>query len=148
MFHVWRESLNKDLQEMENWYYKLIIICKSSETLKLALPEESITKLNVNLLVSENLLSVSKEQYPFIMNDLFKNLLIDSQKIYYLKHLNILFDPQLKIDPIRFLENLSKVYKLVVEWPGIFINEKLIYAKYGHPEYYSCTDFKGKIYCM
>lgn len=146
MFTVWIESLKKDLQEMENWYYKLMIICNSNDTNNLPIPEESFTKLNVNLLVSEGLLSVSKEQYPLVVDDLFMNTLKDRQSIYYLQHIHILFDPQLKIHPIRLLENLSKTYKLVVEWPGIFQNEKLIYAKYGHPEYFECSDYEAKIY--
>lgn len=112
MFHVWRESLNKDLQEMENWYYKLIIICRSGETVEFSLPNKSITKLNVNLLVSEGLLSVSKEQYPLVVDDIFMNTLNDCNCIYYLQHINILFDPQLKIHPIRLLENLSKTIRI------------------------------------
>lgn len=148
MFHVWRESLNKDLQEMENWYYKLIIICKSDDTVDFSFPEKSFKKINVNLLVSEGLLPVSKEQYPLVVDDIFINTLNDRNCIYYLQHINILFDPQLKIHPIRLLENLSKTYKLVVEWPGNFHNDKLIYAKYGHPEYFTCSDYEGKIYCV
>lgn len=98
--------------------------------------------------MSEGLLPVSKEQYPLVVDDIFINTLNDRNCIYYLQNINILFDPQLKIHPIRLLENLSKTYKLVVEWPGNFHNDKLIYAKYGHPEYFTCSDYEGKIYCV
>src|SRR5699024_2454733 len=106
----------------------------------------SFTKVNVNKIVSEKLLGISKQKYPMHVSDILLEALERRDDIYILNHIDILFDPQLKINPIQLFEQLSKTYKLIVEWPGKYNNHQLLYAEYGHPEYFVSADFEGKIF--
>lgn len=138
--------IQSELDKMDDWWHKLIFLCNFD------LPIESwfeghsnIEVVNLNLFLSERLLGTSKNTYPLLVEELLQERMNDSQRIYLLNYIDILFDPLLKTNPIRLLENLSKRNKIIAVWPGRYIDEKLIYAESGHPEYFVAEDFEGKI---
>ncbi|WP_139368265.1 BREX-3 system P-loop-containing protein BrxF [Evansella clarkii] len=140
-------SLNKNIKEMRKWYHKLIYLAGTDSSFSASIPIlDEMEKINVNSVISESLISIPKHKYPMFMEDILRNAFADEEKIYILQHIDILFDPQLKINPVRLLENLSKSYRLLVDWPGRYIDGQLIYAEYGHPEYFVSSDFEGVIY--
>jgi hypothetical protein len=51
--------------------------------------------------------------------------------------IDILFEPSLALDPLRILQNISRVVSLVVLWPGTFVDNVLSYAgaQPGHAHY-------------
>ena len=52
-----------------------------------------------------------------------------------LDQIEILFDPELQIDPFRFIRTLSHSQLILLSWPGTCDPSRLIYARPGHPEY-------------
>lgn len=52
-----------------------------------------------------------------------------------LDNLEILFHPDLELDPLRLLQKLSRNRTIVAAWNGSAHDGYLIYAKAGHPEY-------------
>ncbi|HZJ90162.1 MAG TPA: BREX-3 system P-loop-containing protein BrxF, partial [Oscillospiraceae bacterium] len=60
----------------------------------------------------------------------------------FLDNTEILFDVELKQDPLRLLQGLSRNLTVVASWNGTFEKDKLTYAEPGHPEYrsYDLTD--------
>lgn len=52
-----------------------------------------------------------------------------------LDNLALLFEPSLKQDPLRLLQQLSRHRTVVAAWDGIIKDSHLIYAEPGHPEY-------------
>lgn len=140
-------SLKNYIQQFHNWYHKLIFLVNRNESLNTTIPLlEQYEKLNVNRVLSENLVSLPKQRYPMYVEEILRQPLKDKENVYILQHIDILFDPVLQIHPIRLLENLSKTYPLIVEWPGRYVDGQLIYAELGHPEYFICKDFEGKIF--
>lgn len=140
-------SLKNDIEQIGSWYHKLIFLVNRHENLHTTLPFlDKYEKVNVNRILSEDLVTVPKQQYPLYIDEFLSRNFRDKERIYLLHNIDILFDPVLQIHPIRLLENLSKTYPLIVEWPGRYVDGQLIYAEFGHPEYFICQDFEGKVY--
>lgn len=139
-------NLKQEIGNLEKRWNKLLFLCNRNQQFKTTLPIiDKLQEVNVNHVISEGLLYINDSNYPFHIKEVLLSVLNDSTQTYYLKHIDILFDPSLKIHPIRMLESISKEYKLVVEWPGIYEENNLIYAEHGHPEYFTCRDFEGKV---
>ncbi|MGF9964512.1 BREX-3 system P-loop-containing protein BrxF [Bacillus rhizoplanae] len=141
-FHI----LKNKIEQMNSWWHKLIFICNDECMIENVVNLSSdIEVLNVNLVLSESLITISKNKYPLYVEEILQRKLNNPSKIYLLQHIDILFDPVLQINPIRLLENISKRNKLMVIWPGVYKDEQLIYAENGHPEYYASGEFEGKV---
>jgi hypothetical protein len=56
-----------------------------------------------------------------------------------LDNLEILFDKDLKQDPLRLLQCISRNRSVLASWNGTVSGSKLMYAETGHPEY-RCYD--------
>ncbi len=52
-----------------------------------------------------------------------------------LDNLEVLFDPDLKLDPYRLLIGLARTRIVVAAWPGTWRGNHLTYASPGHREY-------------
>lgn len=141
---MFKEKILNEINQMDERWNKLIFLC--SDGLDENLPSDvGVEEININLIVSEELIDVPKNRYSFNVLNIIQNQLGDKQTVYLFEHIDILFDPSLQINPVRLFENLSKENKIIVNWPGIYKNGTLIYAEYGHPEYYTCDDFEGKV---
>ncbi|EDX56267.1 virulence associated protein [Bacillus cereus W] len=140
-FHL----LKNEIENMSSWWHKLIFVCNVESIVdEIVSLNSDIEVLNVNLIISESLVSVSKNKYPLYVEDVMQYKINNPSKIYLLQYIDILFDPVLQINPIRLLENISKRNNLIVIWPGVYKKGQLIYAENGHPEYYSNSNFEGK----
>ncbi len=64
------------------------------------------------------------------------------QSTVVLDNLEILFDKDLKQDPLRLLQGISRNRSVVATWNGTTTRGKLMYAETGHPEFqrYDMTD--------
>jgi hypothetical protein len=83
---------------------------------------------------------VSKVHYIF--QDLINNFLSgrDTQTdIIFLDNLEILFDKDLKQDPLMLLQGISRNITIVASWNGLWADKRLTFAISGHPEY-RCYD--------
>lgn len=59
----------------------------------------------------------------------------DNNSTYLLHNIEILFELQLQVDPLRWLEYRARSHRLYVIWPGGFDDQHLSYAEPGHPEH-------------
>lgn len=124
-------------------YNKLILIVGIANTGKTSFLVElskstSFPLLNLNFLLSEKLLSLNVRQRKIQCQGILQDIIDDhSSKVLIFDNIELLFDTTLSIDPIRALESISRNKCIVVSWPGIVENNKLIYADQNHPEYKS-----------
>ena len=58
---------------------------------------------------------------------------------FLLDNLELLFDPDLQVDPYRLLTGLTRTKTIVAAWPGLFQHGILTYATSGHREYRSLS---------
>ncbi|MBD2463207.1 BREX-3 system P-loop-containing protein BrxF [Oscillatoria sp. FACHB-1407] len=93
--------------------------------------------INVNFELSQRLLEVSKQQQPIKAFRLLNDEIIGQpvQQGLVLDHFEILFDPGLRLDPMRYLLDVSRYYTVVARWNGSYDKGYLVYAEPGHPEY-------------
>lgn len=92
--------------------------------------------LNMNGLLSEQLITVPKQERARSINQLMLNLVSGSAgNVVLITDLEILFDRSLAIDPIRLLATCAKNKTLLVSWPGDKTSSGLSYATPSHPEH-------------
>ena len=94
--------------------------------------------LNVNLQLSRRLLELGDRarvvRLPRILDEIVEAEASGAEAVL-LDNTELLFDPGLKQDPLRLLQNLSRHRTIVAAWLGRVRNGTLTYAEPGHPEY-------------
>ena len=98
--------------------------------------------LNVNLEISKALLELPiqrrQSRVQQIFGDIIRDFLGDEDPqtaIILLDNLEILFDKDLKQDPLILLQGFSRNLIIIASWNGSWVNKRLTFAKSGHPEY-------------
>lgn len=139
-------NLETEISQLASKYEKLIFVCNPAFDIG-ALMERfpDAERVNINLMLSERLLGVSKRDYVRSA-DYIQEFLNRSNCLYVLEHIDILFDPVLRINPITLLKNLSRSRCLIVVWPGEYRDGVWSYANANHPEYYRSTDSVGVVF--
>jgi hypothetical protein len=127
-------------KEAEKLYYRLVLLVGLSErgkTTVLNATAEELGKdiINVNLELSENLLEMNAQKRTLKVSGIFDKILGKDLQIVILDNIEILFDVELKQDPLSLLQKSSRNRTIIASWSGKVKNKKLIYAEPGHPEY-------------
>lgn len=92
--------------------------------------------LNLNLALSERLLDLTVKQRALRVASAADDLLNERPATPILiDRIEMLFHPDLKQDPLRLFQGLSRNRILVVSWPGTYLERVLTYAEPEHPEY-------------
>ncbi len=145
------ESIEKEIKRAiaasEGNYYRLILLVGESgsgktKTLNDVGKALGVSVLNLNLLLSKQLLEVTPKQRPLQLPKIFKKVIKEADEMVILDNIEILFDTSLKQDPLRLLQKASRNKTIVSSWGGKQDHSKLLYAKAGHSEYkaYDITD--------
>jgi hypothetical protein len=102
--------------------------------------------INLNLKLSEKLLDIPvnkrSRMIGIFVNDILK---ANNDEIISFTGYEILFQPELKQDPMRLFEELSKERIIIIPWRGKYENGILYYAEPWHREYYESSDFDAEI---
>lgn len=121
-------------------YHRLVLVVgppRSGKTsaLREAAAAEKWPIVNLNLRLSERLLELTKRQRAISVTRLVGELVeVESGSICVLDNIELLFDPELAVDPLRLLQGLARARTIVVAWSGSFDGTTLTYATPGHPE--------------
>lgn len=130
------------LQAAPELYHRLILLVGAKETGKTIVLKElsrelSVPVLNINLSLSGELLDLTAKQRALRLPEMFVQVTDNDSDPLLLDNLEILFDDQLKQDPLRLLQNISRNRSVVASWNGCVSRGKLVYAEPGHAEYRS-----------
>ena len=105
----------------------------------------NIPYVNIGVELSNKLIDLSVKQQVLRVSGLTKEILnnIDSD-VALVDNIELLFNPNLKIDPIRLLLNCSRNKTLVVAFSGKQKDNSIIYAEPDHREYrkFEIKDYK------
>ncbi|KAA5807904.1 BREX-3 system P-loop-containing protein BrxF [Thermoanaerobacterium thermosaccharolyticum] len=134
------ENIRDALVILPNEYYKLILVLTQlddkAEVVEKISNKYAYDVFNVNLRLSEKLISVPIAERWIYVDEYFKKLLNDYKTdVIVLNNIEILFEPHLKIDPLRLLKSASRYRKIIAIWTGNYTDEILTYAEPSHPEY-------------
>lgn len=130
-----------NIRLLVNQIMTTIIICGNEADLENRLSEFEIVDVN-QVLVGELVKRKGKPNHFFI-DDLFHRAYSLKHQSILLKNFGILFDPEYKLDVMKFFEKLNSKAKVVVEWPGKIIDNKLIYGDEQFEDYasYNVSDY-------
>ncbi|MEA1968645.1 MAG: BREX-3 system P-loop-containing protein BrxF [Thermodesulfobacteriota bacterium] len=148
MIELIRDKLLASAKESESLYHRLVLLVGppgSGKTIVLNKVAEKLGRdiINVNLELSECLLEMTSRKRTLKISGMFDEILSNDKQIVILDNIEILFDVELKQDPLSLLQKSSRNRTIIASWSGKVKNKKLIYAEPGHPEYrtYNTNDF-------
>ena len=135
------EALRVVISEAKDRYHRLVIVAgppRSGKTsaLRALHDEHGWPLVNVNLALSEKLLELTAKQralrVAWIVDDIVQDQASDT---VLLDNIEMLFHPELKQDPLRLLQSLSRNRTIVATWRGTQLGSSLTYAAPDHPEF-------------
>lgn len=134
------ENIRDALAILPNEYHKLILVLAQlddkAEVVEKISNKYAYDVLNVNLRLSEKLISVPISERWIYVDEYFKKLLNDYKTdVIVLNNIEMLFEPHLKVDPLRLLKSVSRYRKIIAIWTGDYTDGVLTYAEPSHPEY-------------
>jgi hypothetical protein len=131
----------EQIEEARPLYHRLVIVAgppRSGKTsaLRDLHDEHGWPLVNVNLALSEKLLELTAKQRALrvarIVDDIVQDQAGDT---VLLDNIEMLFHPDLKQDPLRLLQSLSRNRTIVATWRGAQLGSSLTYAAPDHPEF-------------
>lgn len=140
MAGVLKEQVLQAVKTVESLYSKLVLVVGQSCTGKTAIMHLlaghfKTPLINVNLVLSRLLLDQTPRQRVLHFPDLLADLADRSTEPVLLDNIEIIFDKNLKQDPLRLLQNIARRHIVVAAWPGEIKSGRLTYAEPSHQEY-------------
>lgn len=136
------ERLQSVISSASSRYTRLVLLCGDASTGKSEVLRQlgvvsGASVLNVSLELARTLLDVPTRQRPVAAADRAADLIRASQRSWasILDNLELLFLPELQMDPLKLLQDSARNGVVVASWPGAREGEGLMYAHPSHPEY-------------
>jgi len=136
------DKIKRSLQAAEGLYHRLVLLVGETGSGKTGVlrdvaEEFGTSVINVNLALSGELLELTAKQRSLRLPGILDQIADKAQSPVVLGNLEILFDKDLKQDPLRLLQSISRNRAVVASWNGAMTFGRLLYAETGHPEYRS-----------
>ncbi|MBK5940614.1 AAA family ATPase [Halochromatium roseum] len=148
------DRLHHALVAAAGLYHQLVLLvgetgAGKTAALRRIAAKRAVPLINLNLALSAQLLELTPKQralrLPRILEQTLDDALVQTlnpnqpqpqpQPLLILDHLELLFDPRLRQDPLRLLQRLSRNRQVLASWNGCYQAGRLDYAAPGHPEY-------------
>lgn len=135
------DQIIRKLNQAEQLYHRLLLVVApvgSGKTSALQAVAEriSVPLVNVNLELSRLMLELTERQRSLRLPELLRGVVERYEgDAVLLDNTEVLFDGDLKQDPLRLLQSLARNRTLVATWNGAIIDHSLVYAAPDHPEY-------------
>jgi Cdc6-like AAA superfamily ATPase len=134
-------------------YHRLVLLVGETGTGKTGVlrdvaEELGTSVININLALAGELLELTAKQRSLRLQDILDRIAARDRSPVVLDNLEILFDKDLKQDPLRLLQSLSRNRTVLASWNGTMNCGRLLYAEAGHPEYRSYESIDALIVGM
>lgn len=122
-------------------YHRLILIVGRSQTGKTQLLHELETSsgygaVNLNLELARRMREIPVRKRPLRTERIISEILAQVEgDVVLVDNTEMLFDPSLKLDPLRVLQGASRNRTVVASWSGRVMDGKLVYGDPEHPEF-------------
>lgn len=135
------EQIEQAIPQATSQYYRLVIIAGLAGSGKTAALQQIASRLssavvNVNRELSQRMLEMTRSQRSRQVERLLREVIAGIQgDVILLDNMEILFDAELEVEPLRLLQLSSRNRTIVATWNGSFMDGTLTYAEPGHPEF-------------
>jgi hypothetical protein len=85
------------------------------------------------------LFDVPSRKRPLTVADKLGDMLRGATDPAIVDNIEVLFDPQLKLDPLKLFQDHARNRVVIVAWPGTFDGDELTFAAAGHIEFWTYT---------
>lgn len=135
-------KIKRSLQTAEGLYHRLVLLVGETgsgktNVLRNVADDFGTSVININLALSSELLELTARQRSLRLPAILDQIADQAQSPVVLDNLEILFDKDLKQDPLRLLQGISRNRAVVASWNGTATGGMLLYAETAHPEYRS-----------
>jgi DNA polymerase III delta prime subunit len=133
-------KIKRSLHAADGQYHHLVLLAGQSGSGKTRMLHKvaedlGTSVININLALSHELLDLTNRQRSLRAASILDQIVDKAGSPVVLDNLEILFDRELKQDPLRLLQGISRNRSVVASWNGIVDSGRLMYAEPGHPEY-------------
>lgn len=147
------DKIKRSLQAAEGLYHRLVLLVGETGSGKTGVlrdvaEELGTSVININLALAGELLELTAKQRSLRLPDILDRIATRDRSPVVLDNLEILFDKDLKQDPLRLLQSLSRNRTVLASWNGTMNCGRLLYAEAGHPEYRSYESIDALIVGM
>ena len=134
------ERIKQSLQTADGLYHRLVLLVGETGSGKTKVLREFAGEIgteviNINLLLSAELLGLSEKQRLLHLPEILDKIVEKKQATVVLDNIEILFDQRLKQDPLKLLQLISRNRSVIAAWNGKIEQQRLTYAETGHHEY-------------
>ena len=133
-------SRSRLLKMVEKLYHRLVLIVGPPDSGKTAILQKFASDaqgdvISISAELSEHILNLTAKQRPLHVPKILEQRTAAIGGTVLLDNVEILFDVELRQDPLRLLQQISRNRTVVAAWNGYIDGGKLMYAKSGHPEF-------------
>ena len=134
-------SLSARIAAASGWYHRLILLhppagVADGSGLQSLAAELGILYVNVSLALSEALLPLPRSERAAHVGPVLESIVAGGHEpCVLLDRIEVLFQPDLRVEVLARLRQLSRQRTLVVTWPGQWSGGTLTYASFEHPEH-------------
>lgn len=131
------------IRSTQHAYHKLTILvggpgAGKTVVLDQVAKELGLPVINLSLHLSQRLLSKSRQQMALHAADMATDVVDEHYtKGLCIDNIELLFDRTLKLDPLAWLEDLSRNRFIVATWNGTLVGGELRFGNVGHPDHFS-----------
>ncbi len=135
-----QNQIKRALEVADSLYHRLVLLVGESGSGKTGVLREvadafGTQVINVNRALSYEMLELTARQRLLRLPRILDQLATQAQPPVVLDNLEILFDKDLKQDPLSLLRDISRNCAVVASWSGCSAGGRLFYAEREHPEY-------------
>lgn len=123
-------------------YHKLLIIAGVSGSGKTRLLNQvashlQLPAINLSLLLSQKLLSLTRRQRALKAEEIATEVIDEHlQSGLCLDNTELLFDSALRLNPLVFLQDVSRNRVIIATWNGVVAGDEIRFGHTGHPDYF------------
>ena len=134
------QILRKAKQAAELYHRLMLVVAPTGSGKTTALQDvrdrTGASLVNVNLELSRRMLELTERQRALQLPHLLREIISNgNDKMILLDNTEVIFDVDLRQDPLRLLQGLARNKTVVATWNGTVAEDLLIYATPAHPEY-------------
>lgn len=133
------------IRSAQSAYHKLVVIAGPSGSGKTRLLNQLADQLdmpviNLSLKLSERLLSLTKRQRRLKAEEIARDVIDEpNQSSLCIDNTELLFDSTLRLNPLVFLQDISRNRLVVSSWNGTYDGKILTFGYGDHPDFFRET---------